>query len=137
MCLLQATCVPLHKTEQYVSTDYDFSIFVVCALLSAITDECNSTDASQLFICNVCKTCLSKANNISASVPIYSYHPIARSGAQFLKALQEKPEYICTCCHCLLFQQICCSVPCFRFHYDTFHCKYVPIILVENMPGLN
>ena len=64
---------PLHKTEWYVSTDYDFSIFVVCALLSAKTDESNSTDASQLFICNVCKTCLSKTNNISASVPIYSH----------------------------------------------------------------
>ena len=75
------------------------------ALLSARTDECNSTDASQLFICNVCEMCLSKTNNISASVPIYSCHPIARSGAQFLKALQEKPEYICTCCHHLLFQR--------------------------------
>ena len=47
--------------------------------------------------------CLSKTNNISASVPIYSCHPIARSGAQLLKAFQEKPEYICTCCHRLLF----------------------------------
>ena len=87
-CVCCKRCIPVHKTEQYISTDYDFSMFVVCALLSARTDECNSTNASQLFICNVCKTCtLSKTNNISAFVPIYSCDPIARSGAQFLKAL--------------------------------------------------
>ena len=114
-CVCCKRCVPLHKTERYVSTDYDFSILCVCALLSARTDDRNSTDASQLFICNVCKTCLSKTNNISVSVPIYSHHPIARSGAQFLKALQEKPEYICTCCHHLLFQR---SVA--RFHVTDF-----------------
>ena len=104
-CVCCKRCVPLHKTEWYVSTDYDFSIFVVCALLSARPDERNSTDASQMFICNVCKTCLSKTNNISAPVPIYSRHRIARSGAQFLKGLQEKPEYICTCCQSLLFRR--------------------------------
>ena len=54
-CICCKRCVPLHKTEWYVSTDYDFSNFVVCTLLSPRTDDCNSTDASQLFICNVCK----------------------------------------------------------------------------------
>ena len=24
--------------------------------------------------------------------------------ANFMKSLQEKPEYVCTCCHCLLFK---------------------------------
>ena len=26
------------------------------------------------------------------------------SGANFMKSLQEKPEYVCTCCHHLLFK---------------------------------
>ena len=27
------------------------------------------------------------------------------AGAKFLKALQEKPQYVCTCCHRLLFHK--------------------------------
>ena len=29
--------------------------------------------------------------------------PHAVAGANFLKALNKRPEYVCTCCHCMLF----------------------------------
>ena len=99
-----------------------FQILYVCTLLSHGTDDCNSADASQLFICNVCKMCLLNTNNISPSVPIYSHNPIARSGAQFLKALQEKPEYICTCCHRMLFRRLVA-----RFHMSQISLSHIPL----------
>ena len=110
-CICCDWCVPQQRAQQYVSTDYDFSFFVVSALLSTKTCETNDVHPVQLFICNVCKASLSKSTDINACIPIYAHNPIARSGAQFLKALQEKPEYICTYCHHLLFRR---SVVCFH-----------------------
>ena len=28
-----------------------------------------------------------------------------KAGANFLKSLQEIPQYVCTCCHCVLFHK--------------------------------
>ena len=44
-------------------------------------------------------------------VPYYAKYPNAVMGANFLKALNQKPEYVCTCCHHMLF---CKSVQ--QFH---------------------
>ena len=35
-------------------------------------------------------------------LPYYAKYPKAVAGANFLKALNERPEYVCTCCHCML-----------------------------------
>ena len=76
-CVCCDQCVPQQRAQQYVSTDYDFSIFVVSALLSTKTCERNDTHPVQLFICNVCKASLSKSTNINACIPIYAHNPIA------------------------------------------------------------
>ena len=98
--------------KQYIATDYDFSCFVVAALLGTKPHVSNDTNAKQLFICNACGICLSKTTDANPCVPLYAHNAI---GSHFLRALKEKPEYICTCCHHLLF---CRSVV--SFHAEDF-----------------
>ena len=38
-------------------------------------------------------------------MPHYAKYPNAITGANFLKALNQRPEYVCTCCHCMLFHK--------------------------------
>ena len=35
----------------------------------------------------------------------YGRHPNVKAGASFLKSLQEMPQFVCTCCHCILFHK--------------------------------
>ena len=53
-CVCCDQSVPQHKSKQYITTDYDFSCFVVAALLGTKTHVSNDTNAKQLFICNAC-----------------------------------------------------------------------------------
>ena len=32
-------------------------------------------------------------------------YPNVKAGANFLKSLQEMPQFVCTCCHCILFHK--------------------------------
>ena len=61
------------------------------------------TNENEHFICNVCKAPLMKTTHESQHVPRFAKCPIARVGANFLKALQDKPDFICIVCHQLLF----------------------------------
>ena len=38
-------------------------------------------------------------------LPYYGEHLCVKAGANFLKALQEKPKFVCTCCHHMLFHK--------------------------------
>ena len=38
-------------------------------------------------------------------LPYYGKYPKAVVGANFLKALNQRPEYVCTCCHHMLFHK--------------------------------
>ena len=55
------------------------------------------------YICNTCH------NNLSAKEPKMPRNAAAhlgkRAGENFLKALQNKPEFVCTCCHQMLFRK--------------------------------
>ena len=42
-------------------------------------------------------------SNVNPVLPYYVNYPNAVAGANFLKALNQRPEYVCTCCHCMLF----------------------------------
>ena len=87
----------------YCSTDYDFSLYVVYTLLYNATVGSCETNEHEHFICDVCKATLMKTTHEVQHIPRFATHPITRMGANFLKALQNKPEFICTVCHQLLF----------------------------------
>ena len=38
-------------------------------------------------------------------LPHYGRYPNVKAGANFLKSLQEMPQFVCTSCHCILFQK--------------------------------
>ena len=38
-------------------------------------------------------------------LPYYGKYPNAVAGANFLKALIQRPQYVCTCCHRMMFHK--------------------------------
>ena len=48
-------------------------------------------------------------------LPYHAKYSNAVTGANFLKALNQRPEYVCTCCHCMLFHK---TVQ--RFHMEDY-----------------
>ena len=63
---------------------------------------------------NICASCdkrLKETSNENPVLPNYGKYPNAVAGANFLKALNKRPEYVCTCCQCMLFHK-----PVWLFH---------------------
>ena len=77
----------------YQKKEYDFKQFVVLQCLGECISE---TDSS--YICLSCHTALT--TNIENPIVLYYIKEgKIRDGANFLKALNEKPEYMCACRH--------------------------------------
>ena len=62
-------------------------------------------ETGSAYISLSCHTTLTKTNIANPIVPYHVKEGKVRDGANFLKALNEKPEYVCTCCHQLLFHK--------------------------------
>ena len=77
---------------------YDFSNFVVSGCISDDVHEDNSS-----YICNSCSKMLYKTSVDNPAVLMYKKDKNIRAGALFLKALSNRPEFVCTCCHRMLF----------------------------------
>ena len=98
------TCVfnrPMQKQvcKMYNKQDYDFSYFVESQYLQHLP---NSTHEVQ-YICISCDKALQQTSDENPLVPYHAKYANAVSVAKFLKALNQRPEYVCTCCHCMLF----------------------------------
>ena len=87
-----------HLCKDYNSTDYDFTHFIVSRCLQYVDSEVQS------YICLSCHRGLQKTNDENPIVPYYVNDKAITTAAKFLKSLQDKPEYVCTCCHHLLFK---------------------------------
>ena len=44
-------------------------------------------------------------NNDNIVLPYHGRYPHVKAGTNFLKSLQEMPQFVCTCCHCMLFSK--------------------------------
>ena len=101
------TCVccnrPMQKQvcKMYNKEDYDFSYFVVSQCLQHLP---NSTHELQ-YICMSCDKALKQTSDENPLVPYHAKYANAVTGAKFLKALNQRPEYVCTCCHHMLFHK--------------------------------
>ena len=84
----------------YQKNEYDFRQFVVLQCFGDCIYETRSA-----YICLSCHTTLTKTNIANPIVPYHVKEGKVRDGTNFLKALNEKPEYMCTCCHQLLFHK--------------------------------
>ena len=102
----KCTCVccntDVHKDicKMYSKVDYDFSCFVVSQCLGDVSNSANEDQ----YICASCDKRLKETSNENPVLPYYAKYPNAVAGANFLKVLNQRPEYVCTCCHHMLFQ---------------------------------
>ena len=90
-----------HVCKMYNKVDYDFTN-VVSQCLQHVS---NSVHEEQ-YICSSCDKRLKETSDENPVVPYYAKYPNAVMEANFLKALNQRPEYVCTCCHCMLFCKI-------------------------------
>ena len=81
--------------------DYDFTHFVVSQCPGHVS---NSAHGEQ-YICALCDKRLKETSNENPALPYYVNHPKTVAGANFLKALNQRAEYVCTCCHHMLFHK--------------------------------
>ena len=85
----------------YNKVDYDFTNFVVSQCLQHVA---NSVHDEQ-YICSSCDKILTETSDENPIVPHHVKYPNVVTGANFLKALNQRPEYVCTCCHHMLFHK--------------------------------
>ena len=83
----------------YNKADYNYTKVIVSLCLG---DATNTTDGEQYICASFNKRHIGTSNK-NPVLPYYDKHPYVKAGANFLKALQEEPEFVCTCCHCMLF----------------------------------
>ena len=88
-------------SKMYSKLHYDFTSFVVSQCWGHVP---NSGNAEQ-YICASCDKRLKETSNENPVLPYYGKYPNAVAGANFLKALNQRPEYVCTCCHHMFFHK--------------------------------
>ena len=90
-----------HVCKMYNKVDYDFTKFVVSQCLWHVS---NSIHEEQ-YTCASCDKRLKETSDENPLLPYYAKYPNAVMGANFLKALNQRLEYVCTCCHHMLFHK--------------------------------
>ena len=78
-----------------VDCDFLSSSFVVSRCLGHVSNSANEDQ----YICASCDKRLQETSNESPVSPYYGKYPKAVAEANFLKALNQRPVYVCTCCH--------------------------------------
>ena len=101
-CVCCNTDVHNDICKMYNKAGYDFTSFVVSQCLGHVSNPANNEDQ---YICASCDKRLQETSNENPVLPYYGKYPHAVAGANFLKALNQRPEYVCTCCHHLLFHK--------------------------------
>ena len=98
-CVCCNTDVYKHVCKMYNKVDYDFTNFVVSQCLGHVS----KTPNEEQYTCASCDKTLKETSNENPVLPYYGKYPNAVAAANFLKALNQRPEYVCACCHCMLF----------------------------------
>ena len=57
------------------------------------------------YICISCSKTLSENTADKPTIPFHKKDKVLKAGAKFLKALNDRPEFVCTCCHRMLFRK--------------------------------
>ena len=79
-----------HVCKMYNKVDYDFTNFVVSQCLQHAS---NSVHDEQ-YTCSSCDKILTETSDENPIVPYYAKYPNVFTGTTFLKALNERPEYV-------------------------------------------
>ena len=87
-----------HVCKMYSKADYDFTNFVVSWCLQHVA---NSVHDEQ-YIFSSCNKILKETSDENPVAPHFVKYPNVVTEASFLKALNQRPEYVYTCCHHML-----------------------------------
>ena len=85
----------------YNKVDCDFTNFVVSQCLGHVSNFAHE----EQYICTSPDKRLKETSNENPVVQYFGKYPNAVAEANFLKALNQRPEYVCTCCHRMLFHK--------------------------------
>ena len=77
------------------------SNFIVSQFLANV----RGCEDEEKHVCLSCHKRLQETNNNNIVLQYYGRHPNIKAGANFLKSLQEMPQFVCTCCHHILFHK--------------------------------
>ena len=77
-----------HVCKMYNKVDYDFTNFVVSQCLQHVSNSVHE----QQYICSSCDKKLKETSDENPVVLYYAKYPNAVMGANFLKALNQRPE---------------------------------------------
>ena len=100
MSVLLHKCADICKI--YNKAGYDLRSFVVSQCLGHVSNPANNEDQ---YICTSCDKRVRETSNENPVLPYYGKYPHAVVGANFLKALNQRLEYVHTCCHHMLFHK--------------------------------
>ena len=78
-----------------------FQTFVVSRCLPHVRDCADE----HKYICLSCHKRLTETNNDSIVLPYHGRYPHVKAGTNLLKSLQEMPQFVCACCHRMLFSK--------------------------------
>ena len=99
-CVCCKLNIDFHLCRSYKMENCDFNKHIVSRCIPNI-DE----DDSDKYICLSCHGRLEKTDNENPVVPYNLKNTCVNAAAKVLKCLQEKPEYVCTCCHHMMFRK--------------------------------
>ena len=94
-----------HVCKMYNKVDYDFANFVVSQYLQHVS---NSVHEEQ-YICSSCDKRLKETSDENLVVPYYAKYANAVTGANFPKALNQRPEYVWNALITCYFIKLCSS----------------------------
>ena len=101
VCVATELCGKIYvkyTTKQAMTSE----VFVVSQCLGHVSHSANNEDQ---YICTSCDKRLQETSNENPVLPYYGKYPHTVAGANFLKALNKRLEYVFTCCHCMLFHK--------------------------------
>ena len=84
-----------------LQADYDLSNFIVSQCLANVRD----CEDEEKYIYLSCHKRLQETNDNNIVLPYYGRYLNVKVSANFLKSLQEMPQFMCTCCHHILFHK--------------------------------
>ena len=113
MCVVKDRCRNMYA--KCIKKKTDFSYFVVSQCLQHLANSIHEVQ----YICTSCNKALKQTSDENPLVPYHAKYANAVTGAKVLKALNKRPEYVCTCCHHMLF---CKTVQ--QFHIKDYDMSY-------------
>ena len=92
-----------YRVTEFLAQNYDFEDYIVSRALSDGVRVCVGDTE---YICYTCKGRLQADKTDFPTMPRNAYaRKLVDPGSRFLRAIREKPEFVCTCCHRMLFQR--------------------------------